>query len=221
MRTLNLPTDPQTDMDIIYLHDDTEEDLVGSDLHQEAIHTVYQSLKLIGRRRGLPWHVSNQLMVYMGRLSGKEWRPSPDVIVHVTAGTVPLTSLNAAVQGTPELVVEVASPSTWDYDVELKRRMYGHVGVQEYIVFDPTAEFVGVQVRAWHATERGFVSWHPDKDNRLRSEVLDLWFEPEGLLLRVYDRDGTPVPTFDEQERRLAELEAKLRALTRRDRTEA
>src|SRR6185312_12192410 len=108
MRTLNLPTDPQTDMDIVYLHDDTEEDLVGSDLHQEAIHTVHQSLKLIGRRRALPWHVSNQLMVYMGSLSGKEWRPSPDVIVHVTAGTVPLTSLNAAVQGAPELVVEVA-----------------------------------------------------------------------------------------------------------------
>jgi len=228
MRTLNLPTDPQTDVDIIYLHDDTEKDLVGSDLHQEAIHTVHQSLKLIGRRRGLPWHVSNQLMVYMGSLHGKEWRPSPDVIVHVTAGTVPLTSLNAAVQGAPELVVEVASPSTWDYDVELKRRMYGHVGVQEYIVFDPTAEFLGAQVRAWHATEHGFISWHPDPDNRLRSEVLDLWFKPEGLLLRVYDRDGTPVPTFDEQERRfdeqerrIAELEAKLRTLTQSGQTEA
>ncbi len=231
MRSFNMQTDLQSDLDVLDLHDDTEEDLVGSDLHQEAIHTVHHSLKLIGRRRGLPWHVSNQLMVLMGRVSGKEWRPSPDVMVHTTAGTEPLTSFNVAVHGVPELVVEVASQATWDYDVELKRRIYGRVGIQEYIVFDPTGEFLGVPVRAWHATERGFVSWRPDQDDRLRSEVLDLWFKPEGLLLRIIDRDGTPMPTVDEQElrfgeqglrlaeqqQRIAELEAKLRMLAPRD----
>jgi Uma2 family endonuclease len=163
-------------------------------------------------------------MVLMWRVSGKEWRPSPDVIVHTTAGTEPLTSLNIAVKGVPEVAIEVASQATWDYDVEIKRRTYGRVGVQEYIVFDPTGEFLGDQVRAWHATEQGFVPWHPDQDDRLRSEILDLWFKPEGLILRVFDRDGAPVPTFDEQERRfdeqerrIAELEAQLRSLTQPD----
>jgi Uma2 family endonuclease len=231
MRSFNAQTDLQSDLDVLDLHDDTEEELVGSDLHQEAIVTVYLSLKLVGRRRGLPWHVSNQLMVLMGRVSGKEWRPSPDVMVHTTAGTEPFTSFNVATHGMPELVVEVASESTWDYDVELKRRIYGRVGVQEYIVFDPTGEFLGAPLRAWHTTKQGFVSWRPDQDARLHSEVLDLWFKPEGLLLRVFDRDGTAVPTFDEQERRLdeqrlrfdeqqmriTELEAKLRALTQPD----
>jgi Uma2 family endonuclease len=217
MQTYDLYTDPQSDMDVVYLHDDEEEDLVGSDLHQEAIHVAHKSLQLIGRRRSLPWHVSNQLMVLMGRVSGKEWRPSPDVIVHTTAGTEPLTSLNIAVKGVPKVAIEVASQATWDYDVEIKRRTYGRVGVQEYIVFDPTGEFLGDQVRAWHATEQGFVPWQPDQDDRLRSEILDLWFKPEGLILRVFDRDGEPVPTFDEQQMRIAELEAKLRALTQPD----
>jgi Uma2 family endonuclease len=224
MRSFNEQTDLQSDLDVLDLHDDTEEDLVGSDLHQEAIVTVYLSLKSVGRRRGLPWHVSNQLMVLMGRVSGKEWRPSPDVLVHTTAGTEPLTSFNVAAHGVPELVVEVASESTWNYDVELKRRIYGRVGVQEYIVFDPTGEFLGGRLRAWHATEQGFVSWRADQNGRLYSKVLDLWFKPEGLLLRVFDRDGAPVPTLDEQElrlseqqQRIAELEAKLRARTQPD----
>ncbi len=208
-----IPTDLQTDMDIIYLRDDTEEDLVGSDLHQDAIHTAHQSLRHVARRRGLPWHVSNQLMILMGKVSGKEWRPSPDVFVHTTAGPEPLTSFDVATYGVPEFVIEVASLSTWDYDTELKRRMYGRVGVQEYLVYDPTGEFLGASVRAWHLTSRGFTAWQPKPSGHWHSQVLGVSLRPDGLLLRVYDQDGALVPTFDEQERRIAELEAKLRAL--------
>ncbi|MGH2410568.1 MAG: Uma2 family endonuclease [Chloroflexota bacterium] len=209
-----LPTDSQTDMDVVYLRDDTEEDLVGSDLHQESIHTAHQGIKRVGRKRRLPWHVSNQLVVLMGKVSGKEWRPSPDIFVHTTAGSEPLTSLNVAIHGVPEFAIEVASQSSWEYDLELKRRMYGRVGVQEYLVYDPTGEFLGAQVRAWRATPRGFVLWRPEANGRWNSGVLDLSFRPEGMLLRVFDRDGSLVPTFDEQERRIAELEARLRSLT-------
>jgi Uma2 family endonuclease len=237
----DLPTDLQTDMDIIHLHDDTEEDLVGSDVHQDAIVTSNQGLRRVARRGRLPWHVSNQLMVLMGRLSGKEWRPSPDVFVHASAGPEPLNSFDVALHGVPEVVIEVASGSTWDYDVTIKRRSYGHVGVREYLVFDPTAEFLGTSVRAWHATPRGFLPWRAGPDGRWHSSVLGVSFMPEGLLLRVYDRDGALVPTFDEQEwlaaeqtwrlaeqerriaeqarqsaeqaRRIAELEATIRAL--------
>lgn len=208
-----LPTDPQTDMDIVYLRDDAEEDLVGSDLHQESIHTVHQGVKRVGQKRHSRWHVSNQLVVLMGKVSGKEWRPSPDVFVHTTAGPEPLVSLNVATHGVPEFVIEVASQSTWEYDLELKRRMYSRVGVEEYLVFDPTGEFLGAQVRAWRTTTGDFVPWTPEANGHWHSRVLDLSFRPEGLLLRVFDRDGSLVPTFDEQELRIAELEAKLRSL--------
>lgn len=219
-RLHHVTSDRELVFDIAQLKDDTEEDLVGSDLHQDAIVVSNQSLRRVARRRRLPWHVSNQLLVLMGKLSGKEWRPSPDITVHTTAGPDPLSSFDVAIHGVPEVVIEVASALTWDYDVEIKRRSYGYVGVQEYIVFDPTGEYLGAPVRAWHATPRGFVPWRAGPDGRWQSSMLDLSFKPEGLLLRVYDQDGTLVPTFDEQDRlaaeqawRIAELEARLRGL--------
>ena len=142
--------------DVVMLKDDTEEDLVGSDLHQTAIRYLCDSLWLVGPERGLPWHVSSQLVVLMGTVLGKDWNPSPDIFVHPTAGSMPRSSFDIGVEGVPPFVVEVASPSTWQYDVGPKGRSYGYVGVKEYIVFDPTAELLGTTVQAWHTTTDGF-----------------------------------------------------------------
>ena len=44
-----------------WLHDDTEEDLVGADWHQQAIRALSDSLDDIAREVHLPWHVGDQL----------------------------------------------------------------------------------------------------------------------------------------------------------------
>ena len=151
----NITNDRDFVFDVVMLKDDTEEDLVGSDLHQTAIRRLADSLWLVGPGRGLPWHVSSQLMVQMGTVLGKDWNPSPDVFVHPTAGPAPRTSFDISVEGVPPFVIEVASPSTWEYDTGPKGRSYGYVGVQEYLVFDPTTDLLGMPVRAWHTTADG------------------------------------------------------------------
>jgi len=50
----------------------------------------------------------------------------------------------ANVQGVPELVIEIGSPSTRTRDETLKRRLYERTGVSEYWVVDP--ELDGVRV---------------------------------------------------------------------------
>jgi Uma2 family endonuclease len=62
----------------------------------------------------------------------------PDILYmsHERASTI-LTELN--VQGTPELVVEIASPSTRRRDATIKRRLYERAGVSEYWIIDPAA----------------------------------------------------------------------------------
>lgn len=226
--------DPDLLADLAELHDDEEEDLVGADWHQTAIRVANEGLLLAGPERGLPWHVGNQLTTLMGRIGTKEWRPCPDLSVHPTAGHDPVKSFDTRLYGPPLLVIEVASESTWHYDVEAKRRSYGRVGVQEYLVFDPTQEWLGEPVRAWRATPRGLVPWAPGRDGCWHSRVLGISFEPEGMLLRVIDQSGERMPhvseqarrlrdqartldeqtrTLDEQARRLAALEAEIRRL--------
>jgi len=202
------------------LKDDTEEDLVGSDLHQDAIRLLADNLRSIAQRDEPSWHVSSQLMILMGPVAGRPWHPSPDVFVHLTAGPNPLQSFDAVGLGAPQFVVEVASPATWDYDVDVKRLGYELVGVQEYLVFDPTGDLLGDQVRAWRATTAGFMPWGADRDGAWRSDALNLAFRPEGLLLRTIGRDGATLPSTtealrqaDEAMRRVAELEAELRKL--------
>ena len=59
---------------------------------------------------------------------------------------------DANVQGVPELVIEVGSPSTRRRDETIKRRLYERSGVSEYWVVDPELELV----RGYRAGEKGF-----------------------------------------------------------------
>lgn len=63
-----------------------------------------------------------------------------------------LTPLHA--RGTPELVVEVVSPSTRGRDETIKRRLYEKCGVDEYWVLDPEIDVIRVYCRARGTFER-------------------------------------------------------------------
>jgi len=56
-----------------------------------------------------------------------------------------LTAAN--VQGAPELVVEIGSPSTRRRDETIKRRLYERAGVSEYWTVDPELDLVRVYRR--------------------------------------------------------------------------
>ena len=57
-------------------------------------------------------------------------------------------SLTAAnVQGVPELVIEIGSPSTRKRDETIKRRLYEREGVSEYWLVDPELDVIRVYTR--------------------------------------------------------------------------
>jgi hypothetical protein len=101
----------------------------------------------------------------------------------------PHTSYDTRTEGpVPAFVLEVASESTWRNDVGEKRDLYALIGVQEYLVFDPTGGFLGEQVRGWHRAQGAWQPWlpepRPDGQAVWTSAVLGLAARPDGLLLR-------------------------------------
>jgi len=67
----------------------------------------------------------------------------PDLLYvsHETAARI-LTPQNA--QGTPDLVVEIASPGTRRRDDTIKKRLYERAGVAEYWIIDPERDIVRI-----------------------------------------------------------------------------
>jgi Uma2 family endonuclease len=70
----------------------------------------------------------------------------PDImyVSHERAKTV-LTTAN--VQGAPDLVIEIGSPSTRQRDETIKRHLYERSGVSEYWIVDPDIDVVRVYKR--------------------------------------------------------------------------
>ncbi|HLQ30019.1 MAG TPA: Uma2 family endonuclease [Ktedonobacteraceae bacterium] len=68
----------------------------------------------------------------------------PDVAVVLNAGLEKVTE--SRIIGAPDLVVEVASPSTAGYDRRVKQDAYARAGVPEYWIADPVAYTVEVLV---------------------------------------------------------------------------
>lgn len=206
-----------------WLHDDTEEDLVGTDWHQRAIRNLSESLDDLAFAHQLPWHVGDQLTLVAAMPDGTVWRPCPDIMLHPQAGPAKRAEMVVSADGVPALIIEVASPSTWQYDVDIYRGKawgYMQLGVPNYLVFDPLGALWGRQCRGWQRRGGRVSEWRLGAKRRYHVEALSIAFAPDGDLLRVYDPDGQPVAfTFESrrqarlQAERIAELEAELARL--------
>ncbi len=220
-----------TEFDVI--PDDTEESLMGSAIHQGAIVTAFDGLRICATRRDLPWFVGNQQTLLIPREDRRlPRRIAPDVFVYPTLAISNPTSIAITEHGPPTLAIEIASPGTaLTNDVDIfnptaKPRLYERIGVAEYLAFDPTREIFGEPIWGQHIGPAGMGPWLPEEDGRWHS-ALGVSFKPEGHLLRVYDHAGQLVPLSvefdamltaerqkkDEQAQRIAALEAELRQL--------
>jgi Uma2 family endonuclease len=109
----------------------------------------------------------------------------------------------------PCVIFEMASQSTWREDLYEKRRVYGQLGVREYFLFDPEAQYLRPALQGFRLNGQGlYVPLEPDAEDRLTSEELRLHLRAEGAKLRLIDAaTGQPVLTKDE---RIAQLQAQL-----------
>ena len=136
--------------------------------------------------------IAGDLLVYY-RMNDNRTRVAPDVfVVFGAAGNHPRDSWLAWREGkTPDFVMEIASPSTWERDAAEKREIYASMDVTEYWRFDPTGECFTPELVGETLAEGQYraLPLERDGEGRLwgRSAVLglDIYALP-GLELRLY-----------------------------------
>ena len=142
----------------------------------------------------------------------------------------------------PDFVLEVTSKSTRREDERRKRDVYAALGVREYFLYDPRAEYLAPPLQGWRLHDGEYrrlpaVTVLSNRGVAIASEVLGLELrdDREARMLRLHDRGtGRNLPTYEEAdmareeeaearrqevaarreaETRAAALEARLRAL--------
>jgi Uma2 family endonuclease len=118
----------------------------------------------------------------------------------------------------PRLVIEIASETTWDLDLDVdeKRGRYAKMGIPLYIAFDPYTPTIWEN--EW-ANKGRLVVWQLNratgqyeelsKDNgRVWCQELESWLVIEGHVLRLYDKNNKVRPKLAQGLAALAEEQA-------------
>ena len=144
------PTVKLTFADYCKTPDDERWELIDGELimapsptgrHQLVVGKLYRLLADFVERSGLGMVFLAPFDVVLSELNVVQ----PDVMFISDAKAHILTDAN--VQGAPDLVVEVLSPSTASRDWRTKLDLYAEYGVQEYWVVDPDGKRVWVMAR--------------------------------------------------------------------------
>lgn len=122
----------------------------------------------------------------------------------------------------PCTVFEITSRGTRLEDLGTKKALYEMLGVREYVLFDPLAEYLRPRLQGFRLEGGFYVPMALQPDGSLYSEELGLVLRPEGELLRVvHPRTGEVAPTLAEAMAQTEAAEARARAEAERARQEA
>lgn len=117
----------------------------------------------------------------------------------------------------PDIVFEITSRGTRQEDTDKKMVLYAQLGVQEYFLYDPLAEYLNPPLRGYQLVDDQYHQILPNQLGGLGSDVLGLTLKLEKTDLQLYLPTGirllTRLERLEQENHRIAELEAELRAL--------
>ena len=201
---------------------ETVEDLVGDSAIQTAL-MLYLAAVLHQLLRDKRTFVALNLNIYTAP-QPKQYPIAPDIAVYQDVMVDLLTQQQLRSWCTyepgrppPTLVVEVASASTWQRDLDEKPQRYADLGVAEYILYDPNVPRLlpGSRLRLWRSNGAQLVLVGPDAQGRCWSTVLERYVTSDGAWLRLTDRNGARSLTVEEAERAAKEAERAAKEVER------
>ena len=179
-------------------------------IHRRCMVDVADTLELWFKRHGRDdVYVGSNNFLYYERGNPRAV-VAPDVYVVVGAPASPprdTYKLWNEPKG-PDFVLEVTSASTRHNDERRKREVYAALGVREYFLYDPRAEYLSPPLQGWRLREGAYravsaVTMLSNRGVAVASEVLGLELrdEREARRLRLHDRAaGEDLLTHEEVE---------------------
>lgn len=207
------------DLFMLMLDDDTEDAswMTMGDLQFWSASGFAHSLRNYARRQRLGWYVASMLPIaYDWPNLARKKILSPDTFVAFVPDH-PRSSFDMTAEGSvfPPFVLEVVSPSSAERDQQEKRHAYDVLGAREYALFTP-GEQGGSVLEGYRRDAAGtFISWLPDDQGRLWSDVLGLYLVVRGALLQAQTLDGQLLPTLEEADNARARAEEEVAQLRR------
>jgi hypothetical protein len=223
---------------VVWPPDDTEESVLGTNLHQTAIRHLISAINeaaavAVPEGAAVPWQAGGQMMLRgFRRWDGSDYTTLPDVFVYRKPWNDERGSLQLATDGPPVLIIEVLSKETYEADLDLERGKgysYARARVAEYLALDPGHRYAPEGGVGWRLVRGVYQPWRREGDGRWASQELPLAFGLEGARAAVYAadglrflREGEVERALQERDRRLAEQERRLaRETQERRRAEA
>jgi hypothetical protein len=167
----------------------------------------------------LPWQALCQLeLLGCVRRDGSAYTTYPDLFVFPHPVDQTRGSFSLREDGPPVLIVEVLSPSTYEWDLDLERGKgysYAHAGVREYLALDPTGSYVRGGGRGWRLENGRYMDWARDRQGQWRSREIGIAIALEGMLATVYTPEGRRLLREGEVEEELARKDAEIERLRR------
>ena len=195
--------------------------MAETDIHGDCMMYVTYALRRYFRKRGRD-------DVYIGMnnfLYYEQGNPravvAPDVYVVVGAPATPPrdTYMLWNEPKGPDFVLEVTSKSTRRHDERRKRDVYAALGVSEYFLYDPRAEYLTPPLQGFRLHDGEYrrlpaVTVLSNRGVAVASEVLGLELRDERAerRVRLHDRrTGRNLPTYEEADMAREEESATLR----------
>jgi Uma2 family endonuclease len=205
-------TRPATSLTEVYYPESDGKPMAETDLHRDEMFELIAMLKARYEQRPDVYVSGNLLLYYVEGDPTRSVAPDVFVVFGVSSDLRRVYKLWA--EGVPPaVVIEVTSRKTKGEDLRSKRGLYARLGVSEYYLYDPEADYLRPPLQGFRLAAGSYELLPPDSGGTITSAHLGLGLRLVDGRLQFYDgATGNRLPRLRERAQAAEAEVARLRA---------
>ncbi len=170
----------------IFYPDTDGKPMAVSDLHRRLLTWTLHALET--HFSEMPdVYVSGDIMMYYKEGDPRE-HLAPDVLVCFGINSEERETYKTWEEGkVPDFVMEFASKTTYDRDLDEKKDIYASLEIQEYFLYDAEGLYLPSPLMGFTLVDSVYETITPDVHEGIHSSVLELDFHLQNTEIRIFD----------------------------------